>query len=73
MNGVRRPQVTRRQEVALLRRSCSADFSSYCQGVALGEGRALRCLAQNESRLSPGCKTGLAAVRQGQSNGGTAR
>jgi cysteine rich repeat protein len=58
--------MTRRQEAALLRRSCGGDFRAYCQGVELGEGRALRCLMQNESRLSPACKSGLAAARQGK-------
>jgi len=58
------PQLTRGQEAALLRRSCSEDFRSYCQGAPLGEGRAVRCLVQNESRLSPACKRGLAAARQ---------
>lgn len=60
------PQLTPVQEAGLLRRSCSEDFRSYCQGVQLGEGRAVRCLAQNESRLSPSCKQGLAAARQGR-------
>ena len=60
------PQLTRGQEAALLRRSCSEDFRSYCQGVQLGEGRAVRCLVQNESRLSPACKRGLASARQGE-------
>jgi len=60
------PQVTPAQEAALLRRSCSGDFRSYCQGTQLGEGRAVRCLVQNESRLSPACKRGLAEARQSQ-------
>lgn len=58
------PRMTPVQEAALLRRSCSEDFRSYCQGTQLGEGRAVRCLVQNESRLSPACKQGLAAARQ---------
>jgi hypothetical protein len=58
------PQMTRLQEAALMRRSCGDDFRSYCQGVALGQGRAVRCLMQNETRLSPECKAGLAAAQQ---------
>jgi hypothetical protein len=60
------PQLTRVQEAGLLRRSCGDDFHSYCQGVPLGQGRALQCLVQNESRLSPACKRGLAEARRGQ-------
>jgi hypothetical protein len=60
------PKLTPVQEAGLVRRSCGADFRSYCQGTQLGEGRAVRCLVQNESRLSPACKQGLAAARQGQ-------
>lgn len=60
------PQLTRVQEAGLLRRSCGDDFRSYCPGVPLGEGRAVRCLVENESRLTPACKRGLAAARQGQ-------
>ncbi len=60
------PQLTPVQEAALLRRSCGEDFHSYCQGTQLGEGRAVRCLVQNESRLSPVCKRGLADARQSQ-------
>jgi hypothetical protein len=60
------PKLTRVQEAGLLRRSCGDDFRSYCQGTQLGEGRAVRCLVQNESRLSPACKRGLAEARQNQ-------
>lgn len=65
-SGASAPQMTRVQEAALMRRSCGDDFRSYCPGVPLGEGRAVQCLMQNESRLSPACKRGLAAARQGQ-------
>jgi hypothetical protein len=58
------PQLTPVQEAGLLRRSCSSDFRSYCKGVQLGEGRAVQCLVQNESRLSSACKQGLADARQ---------
>jgi hypothetical protein len=60
------PKLTRAQEAGLLRRSCGDDFRSYCQGTQLGEGRAVRCLVQNESRLSTACKRGLAEARQNQ-------
>jgi len=60
------PKLTPVQEAGLVRRPCGADFRSYCQGTQLGEGRAVQCLVQNESRLSPTCKQGLAAARRGQ-------
>jgi hypothetical protein len=60
------PQMSMRQEAALLRRSCGADFRSYCQGVQPGGGRALECLAQNQQRLSPSCKGALAEAHGGR-------
>jgi len=54
------PEMSRAQEVRLMRRSCSGDFRTYCQGVELGGGRALQCLKANESKLSPTCKSALA-------------
>jgi hypothetical protein len=52
--------MTPREEAALLRRSCGADFRAYCSGVQLGGGRAAACLMQNQARLSPPCKAALA-------------
>lgn len=49
-----------RQEMALMRQSCGGDFRAYCRGVPLGGGRAMACLAENQSRLSPACKGALA-------------
>ena len=60
------PAMSRRQEMALVRDACGADFHAYCQGVGLGGGRAIGCLAENESRLSPPCKGALARARGGQ-------
>jgi len=52
-----------RQEAMLMRRSCGRDFRAYCQGVELGGGRALACLAANQTRLSPPCKGALAEAQ----------
>jgi hypothetical protein len=60
------PRMPMRQEAALLRQSCGADYRSYCQGVQLGGGRALECLAQNQQRLSPSCKGALAEAHGGR-------
>lgn len=54
------PEMTPREEAALMRRACGADFRAWCRGVPLGGGRALACLAHNQAHLSPGCKTALA-------------
>ncbi|WP_428493411.1 hypothetical protein [Rhodopila sp.] len=54
------PAMSPREEAAIMRRSCGGDFRAYCQGVRLGGGRAMACLAQNQSRLSPSCKAALA-------------
>lgn len=59
-------QTTRIQELRLVRRSCGQDFRSYCQGVELGNGRGLQCLKENESKLSPTCKSALTALPQAQ-------
>jgi Cysteine rich repeat len=57
------PAMSPRQQAALMRRSCGADFHAYCQGVPLGGGRGLACLAANQSRLSPSCSSALAEAR----------
>jgi hypothetical protein len=31
-----------------------------CKGVPLGQGRAIKCLADNRPALSPGCKQAMA-------------
>jgi hypothetical protein len=57
------PAMSPRDEMMLVRRSCGGDFRAYCQGVRLGGGRALSCLAANEQRLSPPCQGALAEAR----------
>ena len=57
------PRMPMREEAMLLRRSCGGDFRAYCQGVAMGGGRALACLNENQSRLSPACKGAVAEAR----------
>jgi hypothetical protein len=49
-----------REKMAMMRRSCGGDFRTYCSGVPLGGGAGMRCLAENQSRLSPACKDVLA-------------
>ena len=43
---------------------CGADISKFCKGLNLGGGRIADCLAQNEAKVSPSCKTSVANVVQ---------
>jgi len=37
--------------------ACGDDTKQYCQDVKPGHGRILKCLKQNEAKLSEGCRT----------------
>ncbi len=55
-----------RQQAGLMRNACGRDFRAYCRGIGLGGGRAMACLAENESRLSPTCQGALAEAHAGR-------
>jgi hypothetical protein len=57
------PPMSMRSEAALMRRSCGGDFRAYCQGVRPGGGRAIGCLAENQARLSPSCRSALSEAQ----------
>ena len=38
---------------------CRTDIETHCSGVRVGEGRVVSCLAENETTLTPGCRTAL--------------
>jgi hypothetical protein len=57
------PAMPPREMAALMRRSCGGDFRAFCQGVSLGGGRALACLADHQESLSPPCREALASAR----------
>jgi hypothetical protein len=57
------PPMPPREKMAMMRRACGGDFRAYCRGVPLGGGEAMRCLADNQSRLSPPCRDVMAAAR----------
>ena len=42
----------------MLARSCHDDFRAYCPNVDVG-GRAITCLSENISKLTPGCRDAL--------------
>jgi Cysteine rich repeat len=44
-----------KQEVVAAIAACTPDAEKLCPGVKPGGGRVLRCLHQNESKLSPAC------------------
>ncbi len=61
--GAPPPAMSPRQQAAMMRHACGGDFRAYCHGVGLGGGRAMACLAENEPRLSPPCRSALAEAR----------
>lgn len=52
---VLRPMLPR-EELYVTRSACSVDLRSYCEGVAPGGGRLMRCLAAQTDRISQACK-----------------
>jgi hypothetical protein len=48
-----------------IRFTCRRDFLVNCRGVQPGGPDALACLQRNAAKLSPDCKTALAAVESG--------
>ncbi len=57
------PPMSSREKMAMMRRACGPDFRAYCRGVPLGGGEGMRCLAENQSRLSPSCRDIMAEAR----------
>jgi hypothetical protein len=54
------PRPMRLGEAFVIRRFCANDFKVLCRGVQIGQGRAVKCLADNREALSPGCKQAMA-------------
>jgi hypothetical protein len=52
-------------QTAAIRSACRSDFMAHCSGVKPGGSAALQCLATNSAKLSPGCRTAVAAVGGG--------
>jgi len=49
-------------EAIMIRRFCATDFKVLCKGVPMGQGRAVKCLADNRPALSPGCAQAMAST-----------
>jgi hypothetical protein len=46
-----------------LREACKADVQQYCANVEKGGGRIMKCLSDNEDKLSQPCKDTVATMR----------
>lgn len=47
-----------------VREACKADVTTLCQGIQPGGGRIKACLKSNKDKLSPTCKSAIAAMAQ---------
>ena len=52
--------LTPRQEMAIMREACGADYQAHCAGVRIVGGAARQCLAAHAAALSPSCRSELA-------------
>lgn len=55
-------QAAMRDQMRVLRQSCSADFEKLCSGVSPGGGRGMSCLNAHLADLSPGCHSALSSL-----------
>lgn len=49
-------------QISAIRSSCRSDFMANCSGVQPGGRDALQCLQRNLAKLSPSCKSAVAAT-----------
>jgi hypothetical protein len=56
------PVMPTKEQQAAIKNTCRADFMRNCRGVQPGGPEALMCLQANSARLSPNCKTSVAAI-----------
>jgi hypothetical protein len=50
------------QQLSAVKFTCRGDFTRHCRGIQPGGPEALACLQSNAARLTPDCKTSLAAL-----------
>lgn len=52
-----------------MREACAADIATHCAGVQPGQ-QTMQCVQKNRDKMSDGCKSAMAAMRQGGGMGG---
>ncbi len=52
-----------------MREACAADIATHCAGVEQGQA-TMQCVMKNRDKMSDGCKSAMAAMRQGGGMGG---
>jgi hypothetical protein len=48
--------------MAYVANECGDDLTQHCSGIAMGQGRLLKCLEKNDSEVSQRCKQALKEV-----------
>lgn len=51
-------------QLSALKHTCGRDFTRHCRGVPPGGPEAMACLEFNEAKLTPDCRTSLAAIAE---------
>ena len=52
------------EKAAKIKQSCASDAAALCAGIEKGGGRIMKCLKENEAKLSPACQSAV-KERQG--------
>jgi len=55
-------QLSPREQAHVLRSQCGGDFQKFCANVQLGGGRAVACLREHASELTPACRSALTSA-----------
>ena len=58
--GCREEMAEAKKEFKEFAEACKGDAQTFCKGVQPGQGRVLRCLAENKEKLSSGCRSEIA-------------
>jgi hypothetical protein len=56
------PPVPTTEQMAAIKFTCRREFANNCRGVPAGGSEAIDCLQRNAGKLTPDCKTSLAAL-----------
>jgi len=54
-----------REKMQALIDACKDDAKQYCEGVQHGHGRIMKCLIENDAKLSEGCHAAIQGARGG--------